>query len=181
MHGCCFGFRQLVASSLVAVLGVGCAAGGLSDAELAAVQGNVGDDDDDGSRVTGSKDAGKNAAKDASSTSDSETGSAGGKKDGGSASAGGSDAGRASTSRTDASASTLPTIKCPSNMVCTTNIVVLAVLGGLDPNVKSDTAVCAQEGTIPMAVSCKSDTECKSARLTSAKCTGSYCIQACIK
>jgi hypothetical protein len=64
-------------------------------------------------------------------------------------------------------------------MVCTADISV--VLSALDPNVKADTAVCAQSGLLPMPVSCKSDTECKSARLTSAKCTGSYCIQACIK
>jgi hypothetical protein len=179
MRGCCFGFRQLLSSSLClyAALPAGCAAGGVSDAELAAARGDAADDE--GSDATGSKDAGKGAR----SAAGGEGGDGGSKKDAAttslSGSGGDSNAGRPSPSRADAGASSLPTIKCPSNLVCTADISV--VLSALDPNVKADTAVCAQSGLLPMPVSCKSDTECKSARLTSAKCTGSYCIQACVK
>jgi len=171
-------FRPLFVSSLCAGLLLGCAQGGLTDEEVSAARGSSddGDDEDDGSESTGSTDAGKDASSAAASRTDS-----GAKKDAGTTSGSGSssDAGRPATSRTDAGAGALPTIKCPSNMVCTADISV--VLSALDPNVKADTAVCAQSGLIPMPMSCKSDDECKSARLTSGTCKGSYCIQACVK
>lgn len=159
---------------LGATLFAACAEGGLSDEELKAAQGNVtsddGDDDEDDG-TTASKDGG--AGKDAGRASD------GGKRDPSTTSA---DAGKTSTStggRDGGGSSSLPTIKCPSNLVCTADVSF--VLSALDPNVKADTLVCAQSGLLPMPVSCKSDDECKSARLTSGTCKGSYCIQACVK
>lgn len=174
MPGPYFCWRQLVASSLCGVLLVGCAAGGLSDEEANAPESDEADDSSSGAAA--SKDAGKDAGKNAPGA----TADAGAGKDAGSSTpSAGRDASSSSAGRSDAGAGSLPTIKCPSNLVCTSDISL--ILGALDPNVKSDTTVCAQSGLLPMPVSCKSDDECKSARLTSAKCTGSYCIQACTK
>lgn len=160
--------RRWGTSALCATLLAACAEGGLSDEELNAAQGNVtndddGDDDEDGTTATKDAGAGNGAAD-------------GGKRDASSSAS--TDAGR-TTGRDGGGSSSLPTIKCPSNLVCTSDVSF--VLSALDPNVKADTLVCAQSGLLPMPVSCKSDDECKSARLTSGTCKGSYCIQACVK
>ncbi|MEY4512440.1 MAG: hypothetical protein RLZZ450_4562 [Pseudomonadota bacterium] len=166
--------RRLFPIALCATLLVACAEGGLSDDEVNAAQDDAKGDDGDDEGTTASKDGG--VRKDAGPSKD-----AGRASDGGRSGAASTDAGKTttSTSSRDGGGSTLPTIKCPSNLVCTSDISI--ILGALDPNVKADTLVCAQSGLLPMPVSCKSDDECKSARLTSGKCTGSYCIQACVK
>jgi hypothetical protein len=166
--------QRLITLGLCATLLGACAEGGLSDEELNAAQDDAKGDDDDGD-----DDDGTTASKDGGAGKDAGTSSDGGKRDASSAAS--NDAGKTTTSTKGdgGSSSSLPTIKCPSNLVCTSDVSF--VLSALDPNVKSDTLVCAQSGLLPMPVSCKSDDECKSARLTSGKCTGSYCIQACTK
>jgi len=136
----------MVTTTVCATLLMACAEGGLSDEEVKAAEDNAkgadGDEKNDG--TTASKDGG--IGKDA--------GSDGGKRDAS------TDAGKITTSssRDGGGSSSLPTIKCPSNLVCTSDVSF--VLGALDPNVKADTLVCAQGGLLPMPVSCKSDDEC---------------------
>jgi hypothetical protein len=163
-----------------------CAQGGLSDGEVKAAQGNAtqGDaddddaDDDDVDADDDADDEGSDGGDKKDSGAGKDAGATSGGRDASSSTKG--DAGKASSSGSgDAGAGSLPTIKCPSNLVCTSDISI--VLSALDPNVTADTPVCAQSGLLPMPVSCKSDDECKSARLITAKCTGSYCIQACTK
>ena len=169
-------WSSLAVGCLVAVgswLGVGCLLPDVS-VKIDAAQGKTSPDDGDDDGAAASKDGG---ARNATGGRDA---SAGGKRDASSTTS--PDAGKTPTStggRDGGGSSSLPTIRCPSNLVCTSDVSF--VLGALDPNVKADTLVCAQSGVIPMPVSCKSDDECESARLTSAKCTGGYCIQACVE
>ncbi|MDB4974460.1 MAG: hypothetical protein JWN48_2801 [Myxococcaceae bacterium] len=130
---------------------------------------------------------GKDAGKDATSTSGSLPTTGGGTKD---ASTGGStgatkdaSTGGSSGATKDASTgggTTTPgaAIKCPSPMVC--NTALAGIISIVDMSVKSTDNLCSTGGGIlPMAVSCSSVDVCKSSRLTTATCVAGSCVQPC--
>ena len=170
MRATSFAWRLLGAACAISSL-LGCAEGGLSDADL--------DPDAEARQVANKNDAGKLGGRDARAASDDvqsdddSTGTT--KRDAGSSAARDSGTSAASSSKDGGSAAA---IKCPSPLICTSDIS--SILALLDPSVPMDAKLCAQKGSlIPMAVTCSSTDECKNARLTTATCSGGNCIQPC--
>lgn len=140
-----------------------CAEGGIDDAELGIP-----------TAVKGKSDAGSRAH-DARVSSDETADSIGSSREAGSGT-GSSVSSRDAGSRT--SGASPGTIKCPSPMVC--NSAIAMILSALDPSVNADQSLCAENGgLLPMAVSCQTVDECKSARLTTSTCSAGNCIQPC--
>lgn len=143
----------------------GCAEGGIDDAELSAPPVNAKSKSDAGSR-----------ASDAHVSSDEAANSIGSKRDAGRSTT--SSSATSSGNRDGGSGASASAIKCPSPMVC--NSSVATILAALDSTVKADQSLCVQSGgVLPMAISCQTVDECKSARLTTSTCSGGYCIQPC--
>lgn len=145
----------------------GCAEGGIDDAELgtpAAVKSKS----DGGSRIHDARVSGDESADTLTGPGDAGRNTSGSSV--GSSNGGSRDAGRSTAS--------VGTIKCPSPMICTDTIATL--LSALDSTVKAGQSLCAENGPVlPMAVSCQTVDECKSARLTTSTCSSGYCIQPC--
>jgi hypothetical protein len=177
-------FRLLAAGCVFSSSLSSCAEGGLSEAEL-----NGDDTEDvvsrDGGR-TPVKDAGKDGRASSGGSTDTDDdddapsgGSTGGKRDAGT----GTGTGTGSGTKTDAGTGTSTgglgaAIKCPTSMACNTSLA--AILSFLDPTITATTNLCVLTGSVlPSAPSCTTDTECKSARLTTAKCSAGSCIQPC--
>ena len=163
---------QLLGACAVSSL-LGCAEGGLSDAEL---------DPDAEARQAGNKsDAGKLGSRDARAESDddqSDDSASTTRRDAGSGAARDSSTSNASGGKDAGSAGGAAAIKCPSPLICTN--AISSILSLLDPSVQTDANLCAQKGSlIPMAVTCSSTDECKNARLTTATCSGGNCVQPC--
>ena len=164
MRPICLAAWVLPGRCALMLLASGCAEGGIDDAELSAPAADK-STSDGGSRAHDARVSTSPAADSISGRRD-----AGGGSSGPSSSGSGSDAGT--------SAASAASIKCPSPMVCTNSIAT--ILSALDPTVKANESLCAESGgLIPMAVSCQTVDECKSARLTSSTCSGGYCLQRC--
>jgi hypothetical protein len=167
MRTSCLAWRRLVALSLLGALAAGCAQSGVLDEEL---DGDGLDEDDGDAR----RDAGKAGGRDAGGRSSDEDDDA--RSDAGASSR--RDAG-SSKPRDAGAGSSLPSITCPSSMICTSDVSLF--LSFVAPTVTAGTALCAQSGVLPMLVRCQTTDECEAADLPSSTCSSGVCIQACTK